>query len=68
MAVGVTMGIGLAVVVSAPLQLVLYKVDARDPIVFGAIVLTLLVTGVAASFIPARRVSRVDPVTALRVD
>jgi putative ABC transport system permease protein len=68
MAVGITIGIGLAVLVSAPLQLVLYRVDARDPIVFGSIVLTLSMTGAIASFIPAKRVTRVDPVTVLRVD
>jgi ABC-type antimicrobial peptide transport system permease subunit len=34
--------------------------------VFGAVVAVLALIGLAASFIPARRVTRVDPVIALR--
>ena len=67
-AIGMAIGLGFAVLISAPLQVVLYNVDARDPIVFGVIVLTLGITGAIASFVPAKRVSRVDPVTVLRTD
>ena len=67
---GTGLGIGLAFAATllGPLELVLYKVNARDPSVFIAIVLTLGMTGILASFIPARRVTSVDPVTAFRSD
>ena len=67
-AIGMTLGLGLAVLIAGPLQVVLYNVNARDPMVFGVIVLTLGMTGAIASFIPAKRVTRVDPVTVLRTD
>jgi len=65
LAIGLVMGLGIAVLAAGPLQFVLFEVKARDPMVFGAVVATLGVVGVLASFIPARRVTTVDPVTAL---
>ena len=50
---------------ATPLELVLYEVDAHDPTVFVTIMVTLAFTGLLASFIPARRVAKVDPATAL---
>jgi ABC-type antimicrobial peptide transport system permease subunit len=41
-------------------------VDARDPWTLLIVALVLAGTGVAAGWLPARRASRVDPVTALR--
>ena len=46
----------------------LFEVEPRDPIVFGAAILTIVVVGVLAALIPARRASRVDPMQALRSD
>jgi predicted permease len=65
LAVGLVLGIGLAALAAAPLQIILYDVDARDPLVFGLVVLALAFTGLLASFVPACRVTRVDPVLAL---
>ena len=65
LAIGLGIGLGLAALAAGPLQFILYEVQARDPAVFSAVVATLALIGVAASFIPARRVTRVDPVIAL---
>jgi len=65
LAIGLGIGLGLAALATRPLQFILFGVQARDPVVFGAVVATLALIGLAASFIPARRVTRVDPVIAL---
>ncbi|MCZ6918638.1 MAG: hypothetical protein O7I93_17825, partial [Gemmatimonadetes bacterium] len=63
--VGLGVGLGLAVAAAGPLQLVLFEVNARDPVVFGTVVATLAVIGLLASFVPARRITSVEPVAAL---
>ena len=68
LAIGLAIGLVIAFVAATPLQLVLYEVDAHDPVVFGAIAVTLAVTGLMASFIPALRVTKVDPATALHAE
>jgi ABC-type antimicrobial peptide transport system permease subunit len=66
--VGLTLGIGLAALVAGPLQIILYDVNTRDPGVFGAVAIALAVTGLLASFVPAQRVTRIDPVAALTAE
>ncbi len=68
LASGLVLGLGLAVLASGALQPVLYHVDARDAAVFAAVVATLAVVSVVASFLPARRVTRIDPVIALATE
>ena len=65
MAIGLGIGLTLALFVAGPLQLVLYEVNGRDPVVFGMVATTLAMTCLLASFVPAYRVTRVDPVAAL---
>ncbi len=65
MGVGIVLGIGIAALAASPLAVLLYRGDPRDPAVFGLVVLALALTGLLASFVPARRVTKVDPVTAL---
>jgi putative ABC transport system permease protein len=46
----------------------LFKESPHDPVIFGVVTVVLLTVTLVASFIPARRASRVDPNTALRSD
>jgi ABC-type antimicrobial peptide transport system permease subunit len=46
----------------------LYGVPPNDPLTISAVALLLLLTALAASFIPARRASKVDPIVALRYE
>ena len=63
--IGLAVGLGLALAASGALQPVLYHVDPRDAFVFAAVIVTLAAASLIASFLPARRVTRIDPVTAL---
>jgi ABC-type antimicrobial peptide transport system permease subunit len=45
---------------------VLYGVTPRDPLVLGSVVGLLTLVVVIASFVPARRAMRIDPMTSLR--
>ncbi len=66
LAIGIVIGIALAALATKPLQIILYEVDARDPVIFGGVVLSLALVGAVASYIPARRVSRIHPAEALQ--
>jgi len=46
----------------------LYGVTPGDPLTYGAIMTLLLLVGIAATLLPARRAARVDPIVALRAD
>jgi putative ABC transport system permease protein len=65
LAVGLSIGLALALLASGALQPVLYHVSPRDTGVFVAVVMTLAAASLVASFLPARRVTRIDPVIAL---
>lgn len=68
LAIGLAIGCGIAVLLAGPLQWILYDVNARDPGVFGAVAILLGVVGLLASYVPARRVTRVDPVLTLAAE
>ena len=66
LAPGLAAGIVVAGGVSIALRNVLFGVPALDPITLGGTAMGLLGVGLLAAYLPARRVTRVDPSTALR--
>ncbi len=65
---GVVSGLAGAFLLTGVLRTLLYQVSPTDPAVFGAIVAVLVSTAMCATYFPARRAARVDPLTALRQD
>ncbi|MGW8265870.1 MAG: FtsX-like permease family protein, partial [Longimicrobiales bacterium] len=64
--VGCVFGVGLAVALQGFLQDLLFQVSGTDPLTFSGVTVLLMSVAVAASYFPARRASRLDPVEALR--
>jgi putative ABC transport system permease protein len=46
----------------------LFRVDARDPWMLAAAVMAVVAAAAMAAYVPARRATRVDPITVLRVE
>lgn len=66
--IGVALGTAGAYAVTRVLQSLLFSVSARDPLTFAAVAALLGGVAVLASWIPARRAARVDPLTAMRAE
>jgi len=66
--IGLTLGLGIAALLSNGLQLVLFQVEPFDPLIFILVSLVLFLSGTLATLIPARRATRVDPMVALRYE
>lgn len=64
--IGVVLGGGAAILVTRVLAGVVYGISVRDTTTFVLVAILLALTGVAASFVPAWRATRIDPLTALR--
>jgi len=71
-AVGVSLGVlitlGLVVLAGDNMQAVLFGVSPRDPLVYASVVALVVLISLGASFVPARRATRVDPMIALRAE
>jgi predicted permease len=65
-AVGVAIGLPLAIGLGLLMSNLLYAVKPMDPVVFTVAPLLLIVAAAAATWIPARRATRILPLTALR--
>jgi putative ABC transport system permease protein len=67
-AAGVALGLAGAAALTRLMASLLFSVTPHDPLTFAAGASLLLIMALLASFIPARRALRVDPITALRTD
>ncbi len=66
--IGGTLGMALALTVARLLGSTLFGVRSYDPVTFATVVLVLLAAVLAASYVPARRATKVDPMVALRYE
>jgi putative ABC transport system permease protein len=66
--VGAVLGLAGALFLTRLMASLLYGISPRDPLTFSAVTLLLTGVGFLASYIPARRASKVDPTIALRCE
>ena len=64
---GIALGVGGALALTRLMKSLLFHTSATDPAAFMGIALLFVVVALLASFIPARRATRIDPIMALRV-
>jgi len=65
---GAAVGFVVGLVAVQAVQALLYQVSPRDPVIFATVGVFLLGIGAAACYVPARRASSTDPLTALRAE
>ena len=65
-AIGLAAGIVIALVFSRVMRSLLFETTVNDPLTYIGVSLMFLAVGFAASYVPARRVTKVDPLIALR--
>jgi predicted permease len=66
--IGTGLGLATAAATTRILSGLLYGISPLDPVTFAVAPLVLAAVALAASYIPARRATRVDPITALRAE
>jgi putative ABC transport system permease protein len=66
--VGVAMGLAASVGLTRWMASLLFEISAIDPVTYGVVAVALGGAAVAACWLPARRASGLDPMTALRED
>jgi putative ABC transport system permease protein len=67
-AIGVVSGLIGSIILTRFLQTMLFEVGAADPLTFSAVAVLLLGVALLASYLPARRATKVDPIVALRYE
>src|SRR6185312_16283998 len=65
-AIGLLIGLAVAIALRRVLASLVFDVSTADPIIYASVAILMLVSALAACYLPARRASRVDPLIALR--
>jgi predicted permease len=64
--IGSIAGLGLGLLATKVLSFIVYQATPKDPLVLGSVILTMLLLGLVAAWIPARRALAADPLVLLR--
>lgn len=67
-AIGVVLGLGAALLLTRYVSTFLFHVQSYDPVTLTGMAMVIVLVAISACYIPARRATRIDPVTALRQD
>jgi ABC-type antimicrobial peptide transport system permease subunit len=67
-AAGAAIGVGGALIGTRLLRTMLFDLSPADPATYASIIALVAATAIAASWLPARRAARIDPVEALRAE
>jgi ABC-type antimicrobial peptide transport system permease subunit len=65
-AIGIAIGVPLALLASRLLRSFVFGISEHDPVTYAGVAVVLASVAVAASYVPARRATRIDPLEALR--
>jgi predicted permease len=65
-AIGILAGLAAALVVTRYMESLLFGVEATDPATFAVIIGLLVLMALAATYVPARRAAKIDPISSLR--
>ena len=66
--IGAAVGLAAAAMLSRLMSTLLFEISPADPLTYAIVVAGILAAGAVASYLPARRVTRVDPSEALRAE